>query len=111
MAYQGYIEDEHHRTVTKEGIKEWVQEHMSEAKDIALYCNVPSKAKIEEIYNRCTPPSCTDKAQRLADFKQECILARINKKHFDMGTIGGKKKSNRMRRKKTKRRRTVTLHK
>jgi hypothetical protein len=112
MDDQGYIEDER-PLVTKEEIKAWVQNNKDEAGRIALYCNVPSKAKKEEIYNRCQNCTDSEKAKLLADFKQDCIVAQINGKFFDMGKgkPGGKKKTNRRRRKKTKRRLTVRLHK
>ena len=91
-------------------IREWVANNMNRAGDIALYCNVPSNAKIMEI---------------LADYKQDCILARIEGRSFDMGMnrqvgttteadwrrrglAGGRKTARRRRiRKKTKRRITV----
>jgi hypothetical protein len=113
MANQGYIEDDRHLPVTKDGIKAWSEKNIDEAGIIALYCNTPSNEKKQEIYNRCQ--NCTDskKAKLLAEFKQECVLTKINGKFFDMGKgkTGGKKKTNRRRRKKTKRRLTVRLHK
>jgi hypothetical protein len=111
MANQGDIEDDRPLPVTKDGIQAWVENNYAKAGRIALYCNVPSKDKIKEIYNLCQNCTDSDKAQTLADFKQDCVLAKINGKPFDMGKIGGKKKTNRRRRKKTKRRLTVRLHK
>jgi hypothetical protein len=104
-----YIDED--ERVTKDGIQAWVQNNKAKAGRIAIYCNVPSKEKIEEIYNLCKNCTEPEKAQKLADFKQDCIVAKINGEFFDMGKIGGKKKTNRRRRKKTKRRLTVRLHK
>ena len=104
-------------------IREWVANNMSRAGDIALYCNVPSDAKIMEIYNGCVGCTEQQKNQLLADYKQDCILARIEGRSFDMGTnrqvgttteadwrrrgLAGGRKTARRRRKKTKRRITV----
>ena len=71
-------------------IKEWTSKNYERAKEIALYCNTPSDKKKEEVEQKCKfYDNCNDDVKKilLADFKQDCILAKINGQKFDMGTM------------------------
>lgn len=76
----------------QKSIKEWTEQNRNQATNIALYCNTPSDEKqnlLEEYCNhlqgdRSQELRCFEK--QLAYLKQDCILAKIQRKSFDMGT-------------------------
>jgi hypothetical protein len=112
LSDQNIVDDINRYEKNKETIKEWTSKNYERAKEIALYCNTPSDKKKEEVERLGCQfyDNCNDDVKKilLADFKQDCILAKINGQKFDMGTMnevgtyeqqtGGKTRKPRQRR-------------